>query len=576
MAEMTLKKRILITLIPAFIIIMAGTAFILVSIISDIVMEIEEDNVDVILQKTSDELDTWINGRIREIKIHAANPIFVNACLGKDLATARAELKRIMKLSPAFENVFLARPEGLLFEMAQGNAARLKINIGKIPVYKINQQNAIAGEIWIGSVQKSPVSGRPVVLITAPIYANGRIVGIMGNPIEVNYFSKASVTKSAKGKSRYMIMVDKTGRTIAHPDEKLILKLDVKTLPFGQKMVSEKTGKSEYLWRGDEKIIHFLANEKTGWRLGLTCTKKEILKHVDRITTLTLIGVPIGIVVMIILLLLLISRVVRIMKEVVDGVQETSSQIKGASGQVASSSQLMAEVSNETAASLEESSATLEELSAIIRRNAESADQANGISREMGGAVAEGSKQMKNVLDIMNNIKNSAEETATIVKSIDEIAFQTNLLALNAAIEAARAGEAGKGFAVVADEVRSLAQRSATAAQETSEIIEQSQLISDKGTAAAGEFSDSLKVIVEKIENVQALIDELSLAGKEQMKGIDEINLAVSEINKGTQTGAANAEESAAASEELSAQSVELFQIVNKLAEIAGSSSREV
>jgi methyl-accepting chemotaxis protein len=165
----------------------------------------------------------------------------------------------------------------------------------------------------------------------------------------------------------------------------------------------------------------------------------------------------------------------------------------------------------------------------------------------------------------IQQIEKSASETATIIKAIDEIAFQTNLLALNAAVEAARAGEAGKGFAVVAEEVRNLSKRSAEAAKNTAAMIEQSIHSARSGVSISGEVAEMLREITSNNTKVASLIDEIAAASKEQAQGIQQVNLAVGQMDQSTQSNAAGAEEAAAAAEELAAQSFQMRVVVNEL-----------
>jgi methyl-accepting chemotaxis protein len=141
---------------------------------------------------------------------------------------------------------------------------------------------------------------------------------------------------------------------------------------------------------------------------------------------------------------------------------------------------------------------------------------------------------------------------------------------LNAAVEAARAGEAGAGFAVVADEVRSLAQRSAAAAKETAEKIEAAILSSRSGFECSARVSESLKQIAEKVNSTDVLVADIASAATEQAQGIQQVNNAMSQMEKVTQSNAASAEESASAAEELDAQAETMKDLVAQLRELVG------
>jgi methyl-accepting chemotaxis protein len=261
-----------------------------------------------------------------------------------------------------------------------------------------------------------------------------------------------------------------------------------------------------------------------------------------------------------------ISRsIVKVLSGTAASLSEGSDQVASASGQISSASQSLAEGASEQAASLEETSASLEEIASMTKRNAENALSAKDLSSETKQAAETGSANMQEMNRAMADIQSASGNISKIIKTIDEIAFQTNILALNAAVEAARAGQAGAGFAVVADEVRNLAQRSAQAAKETAEKIEDSIAKSANGVAISGKVTESLAQIVTKARQVDELVAEIATASREQSQGLDQVNTAVTQMDKVTQTNAATAEESASASEELSAQAATLREIVAEL-----------
>src|ERR1039457_3388407 len=113
---------------------------------------------------------------------------------------------------------------------------------------------------------------------------------------------------------------------------------------------------------------------------------------------------------------------------------------------------------------------------------------------------------------------------------------------------------AAMGFAVVADEVRNLAQRSAQAAKETAAKIEGAIRTTAQGVTLSGKVAQALNDIVTKARQVDELAAEVAGASREQTQGITQINVAVGQMDKVTQSNSAGAEESAAAAEELNAQ----------------------
>jgi methyl-accepting chemotaxis protein len=248
------------------------------------------------------------------------------------------------------------------------------------------------------------------------------------------------------------------------------------------------------------------------------------------------------------------------------GAQATAS----ASGQLSGSAQSLAQGASEQAASLEESSSAIEEMVSMIRKNADTSQQANSFATEAKRAADAGAEAMSRMSNAIADIEHASQETAKIIKTIDAIAFQTNLLALNAAVEAARAGESGKGFAVVADEVRNLAMRSAEAARTTNSLIEESVSKAKNGVTIAQTVASNLTQINDATAKVSGLIAEIASAGKEQATGMEHISSAVTQMDQVTQTNAGNAEETAAASEELNAQAEQFQSCVRDLNTLVG------
>lgn len=287
-----------------------------------------------------------------------------------------------------------------------------------------------------------------------------------------------------------------------------------------------------------------------------------------RALTILLICGFAGLGVGVILSIVSVSRLNRSLGSAITELGESSTQVERIASQLAAGSESLADGASQQASSLEESSSALEQMASMTRQNADNARQTNEASAKSLGLISSGSKAVSDVTMAMSEISDSSEQIGTIIKTIEEIAFQTNLLALNAAVEAARAGEAGKGFAVVADEVRNLALRSSQAAKDTSQLIQSTVERVRTGSQHVNDLTEAFTQIEQESQKVGGLVGQISTACNEQALGIDQINVAVSQMDKVTQSNAATAEESASASADLSRQSTTLNDLVMKLADI--------
>ena len=243
-----------------------------------------------------------------------------------------------------------------------------------------------------------------------------------------------------------------------------------------------------------------------------------------------------------------VNNTVAKLAQTIGEVNATTETLASATGQISATAQSLSQASSEQAASVEETSASVEQMSASIRQNTDNAKVANTMSAEGTTKAADGGVAVTETVAAMKQI-------AKKIGIIDDIAYQTNLLALNAAIEAARAGEHGKGFAVVAAEVRKLAERSQVAAQEIGQLAGNSVGMAER----AGKLLDE---IVPATRKTADLVQEITAASQEQTVGVDQINIAMSQLSQITQQNASASEQLAATSEEMSGQAANLQELM--------------
>jgi methyl-accepting chemotaxis protein len=245
-------------------------------------------------------------------------------------------------------------------------------------------------------------------------------------------------------------------------------------------------------------------------------------------------------------------------------------QVRGGTGTIAvASSQIAsgnADLSARTeaqASALEETASSMIELTGTVRSNSDNARQADTLARSASAIAQRGGTAMAEVIGTMDAINASSRKIVDIIAVIDGIAFQTNILALNAAVEAARAGEQGRGFAVVASEVRSLAHRSAAAAMEIKQLIGESVRTVEEGSVLAGQAGRTMDEVVSSVQRVNAIIGEIAVASVEQRDGIEQISIAISQMDGVTQQNAALVEQAAAAADALQQQAASLADAVS-------------
>jgi aerotaxis receptor len=215
------------------------------------------------------------------------------------------------------------------------------------------------------------------------------------------------------------------------------------------------------------------------------------------------------------------------------------------------------------AASLEETASSVEQFSSTVKQNADNSEQANKLAQNASEVAVQGGEIVADVIATMDEINNSSRKIVDIIGLIEGIAFQTNILALNAAVEAARAGEQGRGFAVVAGEVRNLAQRSATAAKDIKNLIDVSVGKVSAGMVQVDRAGATMKEVVASVQQVTAIMREISVASHEQSIGVDQVNSAIAHMDQVTQQNAALVEEAAAATASLALEAGGLTQAVS-------------
>ena len=252
------------------------------------------------------------------------------------------------------------------------------------------------------------------------------------------------------------------------------------------------------------------------------------------------------------------------LRQLVGEVASGARVVSDTSQQIAQGNVDLSQRTEEQACTLEQTASSMEQLTTTVMQNAESAKQARQLAIGASEVAKKGGQVVGQVVSTMTAISESSRKIADINAVIDSIAFQTNILALNASVEAARAGEQGRGFAVVAAEVRNLAQRSAAAAKEIKALIGDSVEKVEAGTRLVDAAGKTMDEIVGSVKGVTDLIAEIAAASQEQSSGIEQVNMAVTQMDQVVQQNASLVEEATAATESMKEQAATLLQSVSR------------
>jgi twitching motility protein PilJ len=255
--------------------------------------------------------------------------------------------------------------------------------------------------------------------------------------------------------------------------------------------------------------------------------------------------------------------------KVLERVRKAAIDVSTSANQILEAADDMTEGATQQDQEITNTSSAVEELTVSMKQVSNNAEASAEAARRALDAAEQGNRAVRDTLEGMQRIRASVQATAKKIKSlgdrsleiseiinvINDITEQTNLLALNAAIEAARAGEAGRGFAVVADEVRKLAEHSRSATKDIAALIKAIQAETNEavvvmeegtrevevGTGLADQAGKALEAISSVVRQSAELVQEISLASKQQVRGTEGVAHAmqiISGITRETTQGA--------------------------------------
>lgn len=531
-------------------------------------------------QDISRGLSEFYETQMTTARYFASNPVVSNAVRTGQYEEATALFSEYAGAFGIYENIFISTPEENPKIIATSLPPSLGVRWGGAG-FENTIRHVLSGEVWTDDPKRSPITGDPVVLFAAPIKDGDKVVGIMSVAVYISNYTHGLVKEVKIGSKGYPTVADLKGLLFAHPDKKMVFKVNLGESEIGQSIL---TGPDNTVLRYTDsegtKLLTFYRNEKYRFISMANLLEDDILNEANRMAMM-MIGVTIaGMILAIVVMYYLISLRIRPLEEAVKTVRdmaegegdltarititssdeigelalwlntfieklnqsiqtitvnmdemyrasrtqaETSTNLSSLTEELTAQSRNIAESSSRMNGNMNSISSSVEEMSISITEVAKSSQSAAEIARE-ANQTTETANQ------IVLNLGEDARKIGAVIDSITGIASQTNLLALNASIEAAGAGEAGKGFAVVASEVKELARQAGASSEEIKQRIINMQNSTDKTIESIQNIVGTISRLSEISNSIAATVEEQSITAKEISGTLAQSNQATEEI----------------------------------------------
>ena len=457
------------------------------------------------------------------------------------------------------------------------------------------------------TVDPSPAdNNKYVVKIFSPIKdSTGNIVGAISTMIDWLGFIDKELTLVKFGNTGHPFIVDKDRWVIADPIPSHVRSEVLRNADYIRYAVANESGYYEFKspFNGKDSIATFYKEPISGWSVVMSIESDELFSHVNAMKRYAIIG---AIAILILASIFIVSYMHKItsilhllavdlirlskgdiswysppefekrkdefgeiavalkstldqLNEKVRIVYDSAYTVKASANEVAQGNIDLSNRTENQASGLEETASSMEEIASTIKSSAEHTLEGNNMMISSKKAIEEAGRIIEESTQNIEAVYESSSKISAITKIIEDIAFQTNILALNAAVEAARAGEQGRGFAVVASEVRNLAQTTQTSVKDITILVADSEEKIAAATETARESKEIFQNLRVQIEETAKIMQDLSSTAMEQQAGVDQVNIAITQMDMTTQQNAALVEESTAASEALFSQAEELL-----------------
>ncbi|MCZ9933986.1 methyl-accepting chemotaxis protein [Brachyspira hyodysenteriae] len=548
-------------------------------------------------------IDTWFDDQLAIASIYGTSEELIRflQLRTEDLRNiALNYLKKFKSLNEYAINIGLSDSSGNIL-IDSDNPDLVNQNVFNIhPDLKDKVNGNSKGVFGENITHSLTTGGWSLILLEKVTDNNNQLIGYLHVMLDWATLNKNHIEPLVIGKTGSMYAVDKD----------LIIKIHSQTAningtapPQFKDAFNIGKGILTYVFNNEKRVSSVITLKSQPWVLGISVTEAEIYEA-NRMLMMIIISLIAIVIISVFISMFIMSitkplhLLVGVAKEITEGdlrttkqkikrkdelgelsdafvamrkklvdiivtVEESANNITMAAKELSEQNTDLAHRTESQAASIEQTSASMTEISSTIRDSAEHSINGSKMILDSKSSVENAGNIISETTTNIEEVHDASSKIKDITKIIEDIAFQTNILALNASVEAARAGEQGKGFAVVAAEVRNLAQTTQTSVKSITDLIENVYDKIDKATGTARESQEIFIEIQNKIDDASKIMEGISNSAIEQQNGIDQVKVAIAEMDSTTQKNAALVEEATASAELLFAQSKELMDAIH-------------
>ncbi len=523
----------------------------------------------------------------------------------EDIAHLRSEMKNIFKgLGPDYNGIFVSDQNGILISGEQSDGKDFKgINISDRDYFT---EAKSTGKPTVSEILRSKASNELTYVACSPITSvSGDFLGILGLSIKGSLLVDM-VSKVKVGDTGYAFMTDSKGIINAHPNEKFVLSLDLKTLEgmevITKNMLAGQQGVEEYVFKNVSKIAGFAPVALKSWSIALTQNHDEFTASPRATRNIILLVSVISVTVVSVLVYFAslgiirpINKAVAGLKDIAEGEGDLTMRLKVDSkdevGEMArwfntfiEKLQGIIKQISDNASEVGISSKLLSQISQNLLSNADDTTQR---SNSVATASEEMSANLNNVAAAMeqsstntNMVASAAEEMSSTINEIAENAERARNISSDAVRQAQNASNKMGDLGKAADKIGKVTEA-------ITEISEQTNLLALNATieaARAGEAGKGFAVVANEIKelakqtaaatlDIKTLIDDVQMTTKTTGVEIVDISKIISSVNDIVATIATAVEEQTAATREIANNISQASQGIQEVNENVSQSS---